>query len=165
MKGNLAYRATVDGYQLLEDTNLRVVIAYDDLPAYRQALRALVSLIPNRYCGGVDVSPRLWRFDDLAEPGLKALAVEDGASAAVVVVSMSAEGPLPTPVQAWLPACLGQRRDPVSAVVVLVGDPGGSAAPESQRHQFVRQMARMADWEFVAVAATAGRGQEEPLGE
>ncbi len=156
MSDEASSHAGAPGRTASDDGSLRVVIAYDDLSAYRQALRALVSLIPNRYHGGMDVSPSLWRFGDLARADLRPRALTDVAGASVLVVSMSADGPLPPAVQAWLPACLGQRSEPVSSVVVLVGGPGGQAGPESQRYQFVWHMARMAGWEFIALTAPAG---------
>lgn len=153
MNDESARQAAAPGRPASGDASLRVVIAYDDLTAYRQALRALVSLIPNRYYGGMDVSPSLWRFDDLAKAALKARSLLDVEGASVLVVSMSAVGPLPAAVQAWLPACLCQRTEPASSVVVLVEGPGGQAGPDSQRYQFVRHMARMSGWEFIALTA------------
>jgi hypothetical protein len=155
MRNNLASSAPAQGCRVSDESALRLVIAYDDLAAYRQALRALAHLIPKARTGGANISPRLWRFEALAEPDNQSLAVADGAAAAIVMISMSGDGHLPEAVQAWLPDCLGRQADPLSAVVVLVGGPGGSPSLDSGAYQFVRQVARTCGWEFVALATPA----------
>jgi hypothetical protein len=156
MTTNLAPAAPVQERREPDDSTLRLVIAYDDLAAYRHALRALAYLVPKARTGGTHISPRLWRFDALAEADSSFRAVADGAMADIVMVSMSGEGPLPAAVEAWLPACLGRKDNPQSAVVVLVGGPDGPKGPGSQPYLFVRHMARMAGWEFISLMTAPG---------
>ncbi len=156
MTNNLATAAPAQECQAPDDSTLSLVIAYDDLPAYRHALRALAYLVPKARTGGTPISPRLWRFDALAEADSRFRAVADGATANIVMVSLSSEGPLPAAVQAWLPAFLGRQDNPLSAAVVLVGGPNGPKGPDSQPYLFVRHMARMAGWEFIALMTAPG---------
>ena len=156
MTTHLAPAAPVQERREPDDGPLRLVIAYDDLAAYRNALRALAYLIPKTRTGGARISPRLWRFDALAEADVRSRAAADGASADIAMISKSGEGPLPATVEAWLPDLLGRQDNPESAVVVLVGGPDGPKGPGSEAYLFARHTAQAAGWEFIALLTAPG---------
>ena len=65
-----------------------VVIAYDDVPAARHAIRSLTSIF-NRLGLGRDIHPDLWRFDLLEDPDNFAAALADGIKADIIVIATS----------------------------------------------------------------------------
>ena len=84
-----------------------------------------------------------------SEASSRALAVADAGRAAIVVVSTGVAGALPETLHAWLPACLGQRRESTPALMALLGAPDHPDGPESPRYQFVRNAARSAGCDFI----------------
>ena len=77
MKNNLATAVPAQECRDPDDSPLRLVIAYDDLAAYRHALRAVAYLVPKARTGGTHISPRLWRFDALAQADSRFRAVAE----------------------------------------------------------------------------------------
>jgi len=150
MEGDLATSVPAHAGQAVDCTSLYVFIAYDDRLAYGRALRTLAHVARALTDDGIELHPLPWRFDVLAEASWRALAVADAARAAIVMLSTSvAEVPLET-IHAWLPECLGQRREPAPAVLALLGAPDHPDELESPRYQFVRNTARSAGCDFIA---------------
>jgi hypothetical protein len=149
MEGDLAKSAPAHAGQTLDCTSLYVFIAYSDRRAYRRALRTLVNVARELIDDSIELRPLPWRFDVLAEASSRALAVADAGRAAIVVVSTGVAGALPETLHAWLPACLGQRRESTPALMALLGAPDHPDGPESPRYQFVRNAARSAGCDFI----------------
>jgi len=149
MEADLLRSAAVHADQVTDCALLYVFIAYGDQLAYRRALRTFVNVSRELSEDGIELRPLPWRFDVLAEASWRALAVADAARAAIVVISTNVVGALPEAINAWLPACLGQRREPNPAVMALLGAPDHPDGPESPRYQFVRNTARSAGCDFI----------------
>lgn len=100
----------------------RVLIAYDDLAAYRRALHVIARVFAELNDGSkVRLMP--WRFDAFAHPACRWLAVHDAAAAHILVFSVSACEALEPPALRWIADGCAACRTPDSLLVALLGPP------------------------------------------
>lgn len=117
-------------------TPLRVVIAYGDVPAGRQAMTMLNRLV-GKEPGAVRLFPAVWGFALLDDPEWQEMAMTDVVNAHLLIVATSAPEAVPSVFRGWVRAALAQR-DPASAALITVFgchgnwsilNPGASKAP------------------------------------
>jgi hypothetical protein len=99
-------------------TPLRVVIAYGDVSAGRQAMSMLNRLV-GKGPGVVRLFPAIWGFALLDDPELRDMAVTDVVDAHLLIVATSAPEAVPMVIKRWVRAAL-LRRDPASAALVTL---------------------------------------------
>ncbi len=131
-----------------ENPPLHVLIAYDDVAAYRRAMRTLA----NVFCDQVeadDLRPLPWRFEELSFAVWRRQATVDVSRADMVFVSMSAEGGLPDYVASWLEECFVLRAGQATAVMALC-EP---RSPEAPCRRFLRRAAVAAGLDYLETAA------------
>ncbi len=116
-------------------TPLRVVIAYGDVPAGREAMSMLNRLVGNG-SGAVRLFPAIWEFALLDDPEWREMAVTDVVEAHLLIVATSAPEAVPSVIKGWVRAALAQRDPASAALVTLLGchgnwsilNPGASKA-------------------------------------
>ena len=133
------------------DDVFRVVIAYEDLAAGRQAMR-LVSTLANDHQGDFTFMPRLWRFDLLEDPDWRGVAAAEAASTDLLIISTGSASDLPTAIRSWIKSCLARKLDHSGALVALLGTAGRKEHAGSSDVQFLRNSAREAGLEFFAAS-------------
>ena len=136
---------------------LHAVILYDDIPAGRRALQML-----GQACGQVvQLAPRLWRLDLLADLGWRELATAEVVDTALLVVAASSANGVPEYLDAWLATCLAQKPG-IGAVATLIGTADHLSGLEAERIRRIKQAAREAGLVFFEAPA---RGDDFPQSE
>jgi hypothetical protein len=103
-------------------TPLRVVIAYDDVPAGRQAMSMLNRLVgEGEEPGAVRLFPAIWKFALLDDPEWQEMAMTDVVNAHLLIVATSAPEAVPSVIKGWVRAALAQRDPATAALVTLLG--------------------------------------------
>ena len=128
---------------------LGVLIVFDELPAYKRALRLLVRIGEQL---GIDhgIRPLPWQFEVLESPPWRLLASDEAEHAAIVVVASSTIGPLPRAIREWLQmSCVVKRSSPALLVSIL-GEQGAPGAFASAETEFLRNLTAVAGWEFLS---------------
>ena len=116
-------------------TPLRVVIAYGDVPAGRQAMSMLNRLV-GKESGAVRLFPAIWGFALLDDPEWQEMAMTDVVEAHLLIMATSAPEAVPSVIKGWVRAALAQRDPASAALVTLLGchgnwsilNPGASKA-------------------------------------
>jgi hypothetical protein len=99
----------------------KAFIAYADLNAARQAMRAINEVLeaaPRPY----RLQPMLWRYDQICSDKWRETSLVDAALADVVVVASSAAGAMPAAVERWVGEFISQMRGTRMTLVALLGD-------------------------------------------
>jgi hypothetical protein len=99
---------------------LRVVIAYDGIPAGRRALEMLNRILKQDH-EAVHLFPTLWRFDLLDNPESRARAIADALAADLLILSASAPDVIPDTVENWVSVFLSRSRETSTAILALFG--------------------------------------------
>lgn len=99
---------------------LKVVVAYEDVPAGHRAVGLLKELLQG-LVDDVELQPVLWRFDLLRDLHWHKMAVTDAAHADMLVLSTSGSSELPDAVSRWLEAGAALKHGDGTALVVLRG--------------------------------------------
>ena len=94
-------------------SNQEVVIVYEDFSTGLKAKRVFDELFGNYHLN-------MWEFKVLRLPALRAQAVRDATSAAMVCLAAHGEDDLPTAVKEWVDRWSGERAAHTSTLVVLV---------------------------------------------
>ena len=97
-----------------------VLSAYEDFEMGRQAEKTFEHLVRHFGSEG-EASHQMWRFDVLAVPKLREIAIADGSNASIIVIA-SRNGNLPSEVKWWLEQVIESDSD-AAALVALVGAP------------------------------------------
>jgi hypothetical protein len=132
-----------------------VVLAYDELPAGRQAME-LVSWMSSKH-GDVRFDIRAWRFDLLDHPDFERSATWDGVTADVLVLSASNPFDVPNGVRTWLTQCLAGREGSAAAVVALLGPKNSPRVADSPLMRFAQTAAKTAGFDFFSPLAKQAR--------
>ena len=97
-----------------------VLSAYEDFEMGKQAEKTFEYLV--RHLGSeTEVNHQMWRFDVLAVPKLREIAIADGSNASIIVIA-SRNGNLPSEVKWWLEQVI-ESDSKAAALVALVGAP------------------------------------------
>ena len=99
---------------------LRVVIAYDDVPAGRRALAMLDRVLQHDHAA-VHLFPSLWRFDLLKDPEWRDDAVADAITANLLILSTSGQETIAEGIDGWVSTFLSCRRETDTAILALFG--------------------------------------------
>jgi hypothetical protein len=126
---------------------LNVVVAYEDLPAGKRAMRVL-DRPAHEFEAAIQFRPKLWRFDFLEDLNWRNLTTADVLNADMLVISQSSEDELPAWFQSWACACLSQMHDRIGAVVALLGNRNNADAPAVWRLLWLQEAAREAGLAF-----------------
>jgi hypothetical protein len=137
------------GTDVLPVETLRVLIGFDDQPAFQRAMRLCVRVF-SEFDGGLDVRPVPWNFNYLTLPEWRALAAVDAAAADIVIVSASHVDELPAGVGDWVELCLAAPRTTTGMLVALVGEPSDHGAAPSRVRSFLREVAEREGFSFLA---------------
>ena len=130
-----------------ENPPLHVLLVYDDIAAYRRAMRTLANVC----CDQVEADnlrPLPWRFEEISFEPWRRQAMADVRRADIVFVSMSAEGGLPAFVGAWLEEGFALRAGQSTAVMTLC-EP---RHPEAPCRRFLRQAAAAFGLDYLETA-------------
>jgi hypothetical protein len=133
---------------------LRVVIAYNDLPAARRAMRMLADL--DKGLGDdIEFQPSPWPFELIMDPGWREAALSDAIAADILILTTNAPGPLPLAVERWVEFVTSQKRGTDAAVVALFGSEENPEEIGSLRLAAIRTVAERTGLDFFAPAAHA----------
>jgi hypothetical protein len=125
-----------------EAENPRVLIAYDDLPAGKNAVQVLNNIF--QQCDEVqELRPMVWKFDLLEDPEWSSTAFEDAMKADILVIATSND--LSVAVQNWIERFCDGKNGSDTAIVALCGY-------RSSRVKSVERAARDARLDFFAPA-------------
>lgn len=131
---------------------LQVVIAYDEIPAGKHALRAMAGLGRGL---DKDVAFHLatWSFGRLAEEGWGEVAAGDAVRADILIIATSSANPLPAAVRQWTESAIRRKHGSAGTVVALFGPEENPDGNGSTRLQAIRSMAHGAGLDFYAPTA------------
>ena len=133
---------------------LHVLIAFDDLPAYKRAVRLLVR-VAQQLGGSIDVRPLPWQFDVIESGSWRTLASEQADNSEIVVVSTSRVGSLSGAIREWLRACCADKRESTPLLVAMLGVPDSDGVERMPDTEFLRRLAKDAGWGFLSPACSA----------
>jgi hypothetical protein len=145
----LTEKPTASAFREKDRIPLHVFIAYEDQAAYRRALRVLVNVAQQLDDDSLEIRPMPWSFDDLANPILRRNAGDDVTRAPILILTKSADGPLPDAITEWLPECMEQKRGSGAAIVSLTGVATNAEPSNCNENRFVRKTAEMTGWDFI----------------
>ena len=131
---------------------LRVVIAYYDLAAAKRAMRVLADL-DQGLGDAVEFQPMPWPFDLLTDAGWRDAALSDAINADIVIITMSAPGPLPVAMERWIEFTTSRKRGTDAAIVALLGSEDNPDGIGSLRLAAIRTAAQRTGLDFFAPAA------------
>ena len=95
------------------------------------------------------VCRKAWSLGGLAEVTAFEDAVEAGATADVLVISVRATGDLPLMLRVWVDAWLPKRARRAGALVALIGLPSRPDAPCGRTHEYFQAVARQAGLDYL----------------
>lgn len=137
------------GTPVLPVDTLRILIGFDDQPAFQRAMRLCVRVF-SEFDGGLDVRPVPWNFNYLTLPEWRALAAVDAAAADIVIVAASRVHELPAGVGDWVELCCAAPRSTTGMLVALVGDPADHSPAAERVRTFLREVAEREGFSFLA---------------
>jgi hypothetical protein len=130
---------------------LRIVIAYNEVPAGKRAMRVMSDLA--RGLGeAVEFQPLPWSFDLLADTDWAKVAGDDAVNADILIIATSSADPLPPAVGRWAEAAISRKQGTAAAVVALLGPEEQPDGHDSARLAAIRAAARQAGLDFFAPA-------------
>jgi len=120
-----------------------VVIAYEDFETGKRAMKTYDYLVQHL---GDDCTfkNQMWKFDVLAVPKLREMAVKDAAAADIIVVSAHGSGDLSDAVKAWVDRWIAGERN----AIALVGLFDTDMYFENPARRYLAETARRAGMEF-----------------
>lgn len=137
-------------------TELRVVLAYENLSAALDAAETL-TMLSRKERDGLRLRLSPWSYAALGEPRCRAMALRDvGRADLVVVASRSTPHALSAMVESWLKTCLGRRGEPRLAIAALFGCDDHRDGTDSPRLQAVQRLAKEAGCVFFAPGLSSG---------
>lgn len=128
---------------------LQVVIAYDEIPAGKHALRAMAGL-GRGLAEDVAFHLATWSFGRLAEEGWGEVAAGDAVRADILIIATSSANPLPTAVRQWTESAIRRKHGSAATVVALFGPEENPDGNGSSRLEAIRSMAQGAGLDFLA---------------
>ncbi len=123
-------------------------------------MSTLMTLVDQFRGGRVEMRPQLWRFDLLENAAGFDLALAEGTSADMLIVSTSSTEGLPAQVKGWLTLCLKHKQGTGAAIVALPGAAGESDTP---RFHFLKSAAVDAGLEFFTPQSSTAANASLPL--
>lgn len=144
---------------LEDDASLRVVIAYQDLPAGKRAIRMIRS-VASVFGEELRFIPIPWSFDLVADADWRAVAASDAVQADILILATSERAPLPSEVRQWAESTIHRKQGTSAAVVALFGPENGLDSADSKRIQAIRQATQEAGLEFFAPTLEPAQEQE-----
>lgn len=144
-------------------TPLRVIVAYADVPSARQAIARLTRQIALSR-PDVELHPLLWRFQQLAHPRWREMALRDAAQADSVVLAVAEDAAFDASTDAWLHALAfrtGRRSVSVLAMIgeteswtiTLTARPGLASVPDLPEPRVAEVFGRVAPKPLAVCAA------------
>jgi hypothetical protein len=128
---------------------LRVFIAFDDVPAYKRALRTIAH-VAQQFSDDLDVRSQPCPFDVIESDSWRTLASDEVGDSEIVVISTSHAGSLPKAIREWLQACSTLKRGSGTLLVAMLGALDRDRAPRSSDTVFLRRLAESAGWGFLS---------------
>ena len=128
---------------------LHVFIAFDDMLAYKCALRT-IEHVAQQLGDELEVKPQLCPFDVLESVSWRTLASDEACDSEIVVVSTSRSGTLPNSIRNWLQACCAAKRNSGALLVAMLGTLENDRSIGEQDTVFMRDLAKSAGWEFLS---------------
>lgn len=129
------------------------VMAYEDAITANRAKEAWDSLVCTSLQGRDDPGVRLWKFDVLRAPEMRAVASKDAARADMILIATRGAGELPTEVKAWIDGWLAQKRKAAvnqSTLAVLFHALSNTAGiPALAQFAYLQRVARRGNMDFV----------------
>lgn len=137
------------GTDALVNWPLQVVIAYDEIPAGKYALRVMAEL-GRRLSRNITCHLSTWSFVRLGEQAWAEVAIGDALRADILIIATYGTNPLPATVRAWTEAAIHRKRGSTATVVALFGPeetPDGLGSP---RLEAIRNEVHGAGLDFFA---------------
>ncbi len=140
--------------QLMKDhPTLKIIIAYENFAAAIRA-KELTDRLAAELESQDDMDCDFWKFDLLERPQFLAQATADVAEADIIVISVRGAAALPAATRTWLANWPAQRRERLTALIVLREKPG--AVPEGNLCNDLRRIARSRRMDFFCEKWTLG---------
>ena len=125
-----------------------VVIAYDDFAAGKLA-KETYDCLTHHLGSDFLFENQMWKFDVLAHPRLKDMAIKDAASAHLVIISTHGTGELPQHVKSWIDHWVSSEGSTM-AMVALVDKSAGRYTQTDMVRPYLQAVARKAGMDFFA---------------
>ncbi|MGZ8940420.1 MAG: hypothetical protein ACXW32_14545 [Limisphaerales bacterium] len=127
----------------------RVVIAYDQLPNGRRAMRMLATTF-ERFDDLPGFHASVWRLDLLEDPHWASMAAKNVHEADIIVVAVSSRNTLTSGVRKWIEGCLKQKEGDAAVVLLMQTDLTESEPENGEDVQFLQELAAKAGVDFLA---------------
>lgn len=143
-------------------TSWRVFVGFDDVQAQKRATE-MCDALTRHFCPEFDFDLRMWDFNCIDEAEFRSRAVEDAATARIVIFATSAKQTLAPPLMEWMEGLCTRRHSREGALVGLVCRNAPAEVREPIEFQ-LRQLARRTGLDYLTHEpdCKALNTQEEP---
>ncbi len=126
---------------------INAVIAYEDLATGKRA-KEICNYFSNHLDGDCEVKYDIWRFDVLADPRLKKIAVLDAVSADIIVIALRGDRDLSIDVKTWIGLWLQQKNRPSDILLALFGHEHEKSSMMASNLRYLRNVAARGNMKF-----------------
>jgi hypothetical protein len=116
---------------------IKVVIAYEDVPAGQRAMSTCKRLF-EQLGQDFEFQTILWKFEVLRVSQLKRLAAQDAAEADLVIIATHGQRGLAAEIKDWIESWLGQKGEGDRALVALLGGAEERAKGRLQARRYLQ---------------------------
>ena len=133
-------------------SDLRVLVAYEDLPAGIRAM-AILERVDREFVGAGRAVHMMWRFDELSDPYLFRIAVTEALAADVIVISAHEAEKLPQEIRDWIARWLLTKDDRPRTLIAALQPNGVSARNQQHILTYLQKVAHHGKLEFFAAGS------------
>src|SRR4051812_35855142 len=126
--------------------NFRVVIAYEDLAAGKNA-RHTYDYVAHQLGYDCQFTNEMWNFDVLGIPRLREMAARDAVHADMIIIACHGDRPLPDSLKSWIELWMSEEVNSIALVTLF--DPAHLSTPVARAiREYLAQVAQRANMEF-----------------
>ncbi len=137
--------------------DFNVVIAYEDLPTGKCA-KETCDWLSKRLGDDSEFTCNLWRFDVLADPGLKRAAVRDAEAARMIIIAFRGEMDLSTDAKIWIELWLQEKPKRPRILLALSDRANAGTQNMASIHRYLRTVAKRGRMELFTQEANMEDG-------
>lgn len=128
--------------------NFRVVIAYQDLEAGKNARRTY-DYMAHQLGYDCQFTNEMWNFDVLGIPRLREMAARDATNADMIIIACHGDQPLPDSLKSWIELWMTEEVNSI-ALVALFDSAHLSSPGAGKIREYLAEVAHRANMEFFA---------------
>ena len=137
---------------MLMKRTFTAVVAYEDASTVDRAQKAWDHLICTLQ-GHSEFGLRLWKFEFLRTPEMRAVAARDAAQADMILIATHGTGELPAEVKAWIDGWLAHKGevqgDQSTLAVLFDAPPDKVGVPAPAQFAYLQRAARKGNMDFL----------------